>query len=75
MIAPDLNNAASAVARVAKAVAAGDSVLVSKASLDARRAVCGSCERNLGGQCAECTCFIKLKTLLKTETCPLSKWN
>jgi len=74
MIAPNLKSAVSAARKVASAVWRRETVLVSSKVLERRRAKCAKCPSNEGGQCVECTCFVRLKTLLKTEKCPLRKW-
>lgn len=40
-----------------------------------RRAICGECDRNKLGLCAECGCVIKFKTALLATFCPLAKWS
>jgi len=29
---------------------------------------------DLTGQCGKCNCFVRIKTELKNEACPLKKW-
>lgn len=40
-----------------------------------RRRICHSCDFNDDGDCRICTCDIKAKTLLSSESCPASKWG
>ena len=41
-----------------------------------RMSICSECPRliKFTHQCKECGCFMKLKTKLKTASCPLGKW-
>ena len=43
---------------------------------ESRYSICEQCPSliKLTHQCKECGCFMKLKTKLKTATCPLGKW-
>jgi hypothetical protein len=44
----------------------------------ARLDTCTSCEsksKSMVPVCKECGCIIKLKALIKTEKCPLDKWD
>lgn len=75
MIKPDLNKAKEAMNRVADAVASGEPVMRELPDIYRIRDICGGCDKNYRGQCSECTCFIKLKSMLKTEQCPLGKWK
>lgn len=36
----------------------------------ARRAICEACPHYENSQCQLCTCFVPLKVLLSTESCP-----
>jgi len=40
-----------------------------------RRRVCESCEHYDFGLCTECGCILAAKVKLKSENCPLEKWN
>ena len=51
------------------------------AVIAARRAICQQCDRATRHRdgvrvrrCLECKCWIKLKTRIAGETCPLGKW-
>jgi hypothetical protein len=51
------------------------------ATVEARRAICQQCDRATRHKdgvrvlkCLECSCWIKLKTRLAGERCPLGKW-
>ena len=41
-----------------------------------RLSICTGCPEfiKITGQCKQCGCIMKLKTLLKQATCPLNKW-
>lgn len=41
----------------------------------ARLQICQACPYNDNGQCTVCTCFISLKVMLSTETCPKNLWK
>ena len=43
---------------------------------DARMAECNDCEKLIQAtmQCRACGCFVKAKTALKDQKCPLGKW-
>lgn len=43
---------------------------------DSRLLSCLSCPRLVADtrQCAECTCFVDVKVMLSTESCPLKRW-
>lgn len=68
-------NALSALGRVflqlmgAAPVVADDNVAAD------RRKRCRNCEHQEDGQCSICTCVIDLKTLLRTERCPIGRWE
>jgi len=40
-----------------------------------RLEICKVCPYNVGGQCTVCTCFISIKVMLSTETCPKKLWK
>lgn len=44
---------------------------------DDRLALCNECEFLVpdSRQCVKCTCFVDIKTLLSTESCPVKKWG
>lgn len=44
---------------------------------DDRLAHCNTCEFLVpdSRQCVKCTCFVDIKTLLSTESCPEKKWG
>lgn len=62
--------------KTSRAVAEGDKI-ISPAELAHRRiAICEKCpslNKDLG-RCMECGCFVKAKTRVNFEECPLGKW-
>ena len=44
-------------------------------TIAARRAACEACDRWDHGRCNECGCYTYAKTRLKSEACPLGKWD
>ena len=49
--------------------------LVAKRERDRRWAICQKCEYlSNGTRCAKCGCFMKIKTWLPAEICPIGKW-
>jgi hypothetical protein len=68
-----LVNAVQAAARVAR-VAAVEDPRVEKTLQKKRLCICQDCGYMQGYQCSRCECFIRLKTMLKTEKCPEGKW-
>lgn len=76
MCAPNPFKFAKALWRVAKAWFCGDEVVANRMLQWKREATCWECDRydKNFDQCQECSCFIRLKTVLKTESCPLDKW-
>jgi hypothetical protein len=71
-------NAPKAAARVVKAVATGQPVLVSPEIAATRSQICASCPDNDKGRCKLCGCstcgVILNKTKLTTEKCPAGRW-
>ncbi|EKR98081.1 DUF6171 family protein [Leptospira mayottensis] len=49
-----------------------------KKDLDLRLEICFACPLLLKGflleRCSVCGCFVRLKTKLKYESCPIKKW-
>ena len=44
-------------------------------AIAARRAACEACDRWDHGRCGECGCYTFAKTRLRSEKCPLGKWD
>ena len=64
----------TALWRVIKQKFHGDIVILPPHMIDIRLEACSMCYRNYDGQCLECACFISIKSLLKTEKCPIGRW-
>ena len=65
---------------VAKDVVQGNVEFVNTFVKDARLAICKACEHYrpmgpVGGQCAQCGCYLQAKATLARATCPLNKWE
>ena len=81
-------NAATAGLRIADALMHGEQVKAAQETIDARRAMCLSCEKCFTSdphengktyhRCQICGCWLDgevfAKLTLTTETCPLGKW-
>ena len=48
--------------------------IVDEYILKSRRELCEACPFKMGKRCTICTCYIKQKTRLSTESCPKNKW-
>lgn len=71
-----LKNGFKSLFNVAKNFATGTEQIVEDKVKFERKAICEGCPKLLATrQCGECLCFIDLKTTLKQEKCPLSKWD
>lgn len=72
-----LTSGFSSLFTAAKNIASGVDQYVEDDVYNHRLDLCNNCPKliNLTGQCGECLCFVKLKTKLKQEQCPLSKWE
>lgn len=40
-----------------------------------RKEICNKCEFREGGKCGKCGCFLRHKTRLASESCPISRWG
>lgn len=49
--------------------------LVGEEEVKKRASICDGCTDRKSLFCKRCGCIIKLKILLKTESCPLKKWQ
>lgn len=66
-----------AMLRAGRAAAHGKSVLVTERQQSRRLRICAACPFYDGRvhQCNKCGCFVDLKTLLRTESCPVGRWS
>lgn len=69
------NNAARAFGRVLRQLAARQPLTVEEATYGQRLEICGACPYHVAGRCLECGCFVRLKNILATETCPKQFWK
>lgn len=72
-----LSNGFQSLFTAAKNIATGVDQYVDDSTYSTRLETCMSCPKllTLTNQCGECLCFVKLKTKLKQESCPLLKWE
>jgi hypothetical protein len=68
-----LRNFVSALRRLVNRAVVEDP-RVDKSTKEKRLSICQDCRYREGIQCSRCECLIRLKTMLKTETCPEGKW-
>jgi hypothetical protein len=69
--------------KLKRMITGGAKLLKSELGIDAsdletiakRRKVCESCKRYDFGICLECGCFCAAKVKLKSEACPINKWE
>lgn len=68
--------AGGAVKRTLVATMKGDSPKASDQNRDRRLSICKACEffEPSFGMCSKCNCFMRFKTWLATEHCPIDKW-
>jgi hypothetical protein len=74
-------NAAGAIFRAVRALSQGQQVLSPEALKQERLTICANCPMSEprdkdveARRCPACGCFLKAKTALVTEACPLAKW-
>jgi hypothetical protein len=69
----------AAIYRLCFALAMRHSLIVDNATADERAREChrrdGDCYDAVYGQCRVCTCFVGIKTLFATESCPRGYWG
>jgi hypothetical protein len=70
-------NFLAALGRVIRRILRREPFVVPAEAQDARLAQCNACEFLVpdSRQCVKCTCFVDVKTLLSTESCPERKWG
>ena len=69
-----LLNALDALVRNFKWVGDGNTPAARKRLQERREAICKACEFYQHGICTKCGCFLKAKTWLNAEVCPVGKW-
>ncbi len=74
-LSKNVSNIARAAGRVVKAIVTHKSIRVSDEEKERRLSICRDCEfYTANGRCEKCGCFIRFKTRLETEHCPIEKW-
>ena len=53
----------------------GNQIVVSEEVKQNRMDICNSCEKNDGGKCRACGCFLEVKTKFASSYCPIMKWT
>ena len=53
----------------------GYDLLATEIEQESRWEHCLVCPHKVGWQCARCTCFLDVKVLVTTESCPDKKWG
>jgi hypothetical protein len=71
-----IRNVGGSIVRNVQSVAHGNALNISEADKEKRLNICKSCEFYDAGQerCSKCGCYLKVKTYLKAERCPVGKW-
>ena len=71
-----IRNVGGSIVRTVQRVAQGNSLNISDADKEKRLSICKSCEFYDAGQerCSRCGCYLKVKTYLKAEKCPVGRW-
>lgn len=75
MILPNPFKFVAAMARVARLFILGEDIFAPVWMAKYRARVCRSCAFYEAGQCSKCTCFVGLKSILRSESCPIGHWG
>jgi hypothetical protein len=75
MIFPSLPKFAKAMLHVVLWAAQGRPVIAPERTQSLRRQTCHTCPHRVGEQCQICTCFIGVKVMLSSESCPKGYWK
>jgi len=67
-------NLSGAIKRVTKAAVKREQIAVSPEEQQRRLEICRTCPFFNGTNCQKCGCFVRFKTRLATEHCPIQKW-
>lgn len=67
-------NATEAAKRTLGVLARGESPVAPAAESEGRFEVCRACEFYRAERCLKCGCFLRVKTYLRAEHCPVGKW-
>jgi hypothetical protein len=70
-------NAASAASRVISNIINRHSIKAPDDIIASRKEVCNGCEflDNTRDRCSKCGCYYKMKITLRSERCPIGKWE
>lgn len=71
-----IKNGMKSLFKIAENKAKGVDQSVPKHVANERMNICLGCDKYFAatGQCKECLCFLKFKTTIAQESCPLKKW-
>lgn len=71
-----VKNATGSVIKNVKSVIHGNNLNVSEDEKEKRLNICRACPyfEKTQERCSQCGCFLSVKTYLKAERCPLSRW-
>lgn len=48
---------------------------VREGDLQRRLDACATCPWRRGAKCSKCTCYVKVKARISSETCPIGNWE
>jgi len=71
-----IKNLGSSVIRNVVSVSKGNNLNINENDANKRLSICNQCpffEKN-SQRCSKCGCYLKVKTYLKAERCPIGKW-
>jgi hypothetical protein len=69
-----ISNLTQAGSRVVQTVLSGQQALALPEEIERRLEICQGCDFFTGKTCKKCGCFIRFKSKLATEHCPINKW-
>jgi hypothetical protein len=71
-----IKSLSSSLKNVSKALIKGEKVRLSKGEAEERMKICASCEEYIKeeNRCNLCGCYMRVKTRIATEKCPIGKW-
>ena len=71
-----IKNLSSSLKNASKAFMKGEKVKSTKAEAEARMKICASCEEYIKeeNRCNLCGCYMRVKVVVATESCPIKKW-
>lgn len=71
-----IRNIGGSIVKNIQSVAAGNPLNISEDEKEKRLNICRSCEffELSDERCSKCGCYLKIKTYLKAEKCPVGRW-